>query len=202
MIPTAFSFTQEYILENERVLLRALNPEDIQYLSVFSEREPELWQYSLQSAAGIGNLEQYISAACAGRKAGHSYPFIIFCKKTQRFAGSTRLYEIDLKNAACHLGYTWIGKEFQGTGLNRHCKWLLFHFAFEKCNFHRVGLRADANNIKSIRAMEAIGCIPEGTLREHLLLPDGTWRNSRLFSVLNSDWQTTVQEKLKAGLRQ
>jgi RimJ/RimL family protein N-acetyltransferase len=63
-------------------------------------------------------------------------------------------------------------------------------------------LRADANNIKSIRAMEAIGCIPEGTLREHLLLPDGTWRNSRLFSVLNSDWQTTVQEKLKAGLRQ
>ena len=201
MLPVDFSFQNEYVLENEYALLRPLMMDDVQYLSVFSEHEPELWEYSLQSAAGIGNLRQYINQAISGRVAGHSYPFIIFCKKSKKYAGTTRFYDIDISNAGCLLGYTWIGKEFQGTGLNRQCKWLLFQFAFEKCHFHRVGLRADANNIKSIRAMEAIGCIPEGTLREHLLLPDGTWRNSRLFSVLNSDWQATVQEKLKAGLR-
>jgi len=201
MLPVDFSFQNEYVLENEYALLRPLMMDDVQYLSVFSEHEPELWEYSLQSAAGIGNLRQYINLAISGRLAGHSYPFIIFCKKSKKYAGTTRFYDIDISNAGCLLGYTWIGKEFQGTGLNRQCKWLLFQFAFEKCHFHRVGLRADANNIKSIRAMEAIGCISEGTLREHLLLPNGTWRNSRLFSVLNSDWQTTVQQKLKAGLR-
>jgi RimJ/RimL family protein N-acetyltransferase len=191
-----FSFDQDYILENERVVLRPLEPADVQHLSVFSEREPELWQYSLQSAAGIGNLVQYISVACASRIAGHSYPFIIFCKKTQRYAGCTRFYDIDLNNAACLLGYTWIGKDFQRTGLNRHCKWLLFQFAFGQCHFHRVGLRSDVNNTKSIEAMKAIGCVEEGILREHLLLPDGSWRSSQLFSVLQSDWENRMQQKL------
>jgi RimJ/RimL family protein N-acetyltransferase len=191
-----FSFDQDYILENARVVLRPLQPADMQHLSAFSEQEPELWRYSLQSAAGIGNLVQYIAMACEGRKAGHSYPFIIFCKKTQRYAGCTRFYDIDTTNAACLLGYTWIGKEFQRTGLNRQCKELLFRFAFEQCHFHRVALRADVNNTGSIAAMKAIGCVEEGILREHLLLADGSFRTSILFSVLRSDWEKSVQQKL------
>ena len=191
-----FSFDQNYILENDWAVLRPLEPADVQHLSVFSEREPELWRYSLQSAAGIGNLVHYIAKACEGRKAGHSYPFIIFCKKTQRYAGCTRFYDIDIANAACLLGYTWIGNEFQRTGLNRHCKELLFRFAFEQCHFHRVALRADVNNTVSIQAMKAIGCVEEGILREHMLLADGIWRTSQLFSVLRSDWENSVQQKL------
>jgi len=191
-----FSFDQDYILESDRVVLRPLQPADMQHLSAFSEQEPELWRYSLQSAAGIGNLVQYIAMACEGRKAGHSYTFIIFCKKTQRYAGCTRFYDIDTTNAACLLGYTWIGKEFQRTGLNRQCKELLFRFAFEQCHFHRVALRADVNNTGSIAAMKAIGCVEEGILREHLLLADGSFRTSILFSVLRSDWEKSVQQKL------
>jgi len=191
-----FSFDKDYILENDRVVLRPLQPADMQHLSAFSEQEPELWRYSLQSAAGIGNLVQYIAMACEGRKAGHSYPFIIFCKKTQSYAGCTRFYDIDTTNAACLLGYTWIGKEFQRTGLNRQCKELLFRFAFEQCHFHRVALRADVNNTGSIAAMKAIGCVEEGILREHLLLADGSFRTSILFSVLRSDWEKSVQQKL------
>ena len=191
-----FSFDQDYILESDRVVLRPLQPADMQHLSAFSEQEPELWRYSLQSAAGIGNLVQYIAMACEGRKAAQSYPFIIFCKKTQRYAGCTRFYDIDTTNAACLLGYTWIGKEFQRTGLNRQCKELLFRFAFEQCHFHRVALRADVNNTGSIAAMKAIGCVEEGILREHLLLADGSFRTSILFSVLRSDWEKSVQQKL------
>ena len=56
------------------------------------------------------------------------------------------------------LGYTWYGKEFQGTGLNKHCKYLLLEFAFEKMQVERVEFRADANNEKSIAAMKSIGC--------------------------------------------
>ena len=83
MLPVDFSFQNEYVLENEYALLRPLMMDDVQYLSVFSEHEPELWEYSLQSAAGIGNLRQYINLAISGRLAGHSYPFIIFCKKSK-----------------------------------------------------------------------------------------------------------------------
>lgn len=195
-----FSFSAHYILENETVLLRPLMKEDVQHLSVFSALEPELWHYSLQSAAGIGNLVQYVNVAIEGREAGHGYPFIIFCKKTQQYAGCTRFYEIDSVNAACHLGYTWIGKQFQGTGLNRSCKWLMLQFAFDQCRFHRVAFRADEKNVRSIRAMEAIGCVDEGLLREHMVLPDGSRRSSRLFSILRSDWENRIREKLCAML--
>lgn len=200
MLPVDFSFQNEYVLENEYALLRPLMMDDVQYLSVFSEHEPELWEYSLQSAAGIGNLVQYINSAIEGREARHSYPFIIFCKKTHRYAGCTRFYEIDSVNAACYLGYSWIGKEFQGTWVNRNSKWLMLQFAFDQCGFHRVAFRADANNKKSIRAMEAIGCVEEGLLREHMVLSDGSRRSSRLFSLLRSDWEKEIREKLHAML--
>ena len=198
MLPIDFSFQNDYVLENEHALLRPLMKEDVRHLSVFSAHEPELWQYSLQSAAGIGNLTQYIEQAIAGRVAGHSYPFIIFCKKLKKYAGTTRFYHIDLVNGGCLLGYTWIGKEFQGTGLNRQCKWLLFQFAFEQCQFHRVALRSDINNLRSIRAMENLGCVSEGILREHIMLQDGSWRTSRLFAVLKTDWLREVKQKLNA----
>ena len=196
MLSVDFSFQKDYVLENEHALLRPLMQEDVRHLSVFSMHEPALWEYSLQSAAGIGNLTQYVETAIAGRTAGHSYPFIIFCKKSKKYAGTTRFYDIDLLNAGCLLGYTWIGKEFQRTGLNRQCKELLFRFAFEQCHFHRVALRADVNNTGSIAAMKAIGCVEEGLLREHLLLADGSFRTSILFSVLRSDWEKSVQQKL------
>ncbi|MFN9804484.1 MAG: GNAT family N-acetyltransferase [Bacteroidota bacterium] len=196
MLSVDFSFQKDYVLENEHALLRPLMQEDVRHLSVFSMHEPALWEYSLQSAAGIGNLTQYVETAIAGRAAGHSYPFIIFCKKSKKYAGTTRFYDIDLLNAGCLLGYTWIGKEFQGTGLNRQCKWLLFQFAFDQCQFHRVALRSDVNNLRSIRAMEAIGCVSEGILREHIVLQDGSWRTSRLFSVLKSEWERGLKQKL------
>jgi RimJ/RimL family protein N-acetyltransferase len=74
----------------------------------------------------------------------------------------------------------------------------LFQFAFEQCQFHRVALRSDINNLRSIRAMENLGCVSEGILREHIMLQDGSWRTSRLFAVLKTDWLREVKQKLNA----
>lgn len=167
------------------------------FLQDFSDNEPELWRYSLQTAAGTDNLQQYIASALSDREKGTAYPFIIYDKQKQQYAGSTRFYEIDAANESLYLGYTWLGKEFQRTGLNRQCKMLMLEFAFEQAGFHRVAFRADANNLASIRAMEAIGCIREGLLREHLILADGSRRTSIQLSILSSDWHQSVKAHLQ-----
>lgn len=197
MAADSFSTVNNYILEDECVLLRPLVEEDEINLRYFSDNEPDLWKYSLQSAAGAGNLEQYIQTAMLDRKKGAAYPFIIFDKKRKRYAGCTRFYELDLKNDSTFLGYTWLGSEFQRTGINRRAKYLLLSFAFEQILFHRVAFRADINNIASIKAMEAIGCVREGLLREHLILPDGSRRTSVQLSILAPDWQQAVKCSLQ-----
>jgi len=196
MLPTSFSTDQNIVLENDCVLLRPLAMSDANNLQVFSENEPELWKYSLQTAAGSDNLTQYLESAVKGRESGQAYPFIIYDKQRAAYAGTTRFYEIDLLNQSLLLGYTWLGRDFQRTGINRHCKYLLLQFAFEQAGFHRVAFRADINNEKSIRAMESIGCKHEGILREHMLLANGMRRTSVLLSILANEWQESVKKQL------
>ena len=195
-----FDFSTEYILEDERVLLRPLSPEDYPYLEVFAEAEPELWQYSLVSAAGKDNMKRYIEMAIQARIERREYPFIVFDKKEQVFAGSTRFYDIQIGNLTTQLGYTWYGKKFQGTGVNKHCKFLLLQFAFETANIERVEFRADADNQRSIAAMLSIGCTMEGTLRSNMPRSNGGRRNSVVLSILKQEWEQNVKADLRTKL--
>ena len=196
-----FSFDKDYILENERVLLRPLSIKDIEHLTYFSMNEPELWKYSMQQANGLENLKKYIETALENKQNKTEYPFIIFDKQTQQYAGSTRFYDIQLQHQMLQLGYTWIGKNFQGTGLNKHCKFLLLQFAFEQMNMHRVEFRADNENEKSKAAMKSIGCTEEGVLRSHALLNNGKRRSSIILSILSDEWKSTVKENLMNKLK-
>ena len=190
-------FEKEYILENDRVLLRPLQEKDVEHVLSFTLQEAELWTYSFQQADGEDNLKRYIENALLCKQNKTEYPFIIFDKQTQRYAGSTRFYDIQISHQSLEIGYTWYGKDFQRTGLNRHCKLLLLSFAFESLGAERVALRADNNNKRSIAAMKAIGCKEEGVLRSHLLLPNGRRRDSIILSILKEEWFNTVKEELK-----
>lgn len=192
-----FNSISNYILENNRVLLRPLESNDIDYLLSFSEQEPELWTYSLVSAAGKNNLQSYIEAAIQARTAQREYPFIVFDKLTNTYAGSTRFYDIQVFHQTLQLGYTWYGNEFQGTGLNRNCKYLLLEFAFEQMNMQRVEFRADNNNKRSIQAMKSIGCKEEGVLRSNCANKEGLRRDSIVLSILKKEWEESVKERLK-----
>ncbi len=192
----AFDSTKEYILEDTCVLLRPLQMNDCKNLLTFSLNEPELWKYSLLSGAGEENLKAYIETALTARATGKEYPFIVFDKRTQEFAGCTRFYDIQLTNKTLQLGYTWYGKKFQGTGLNKHCKFLLLRFAFEQTGMERVEFRADNSNEKSIAAMKSIGCIVEGVLRRHSIKPGGSRRDSIVLSILKNEWENGVKERL------
>ena len=196
-MPTVLDFETDYLLEDACVLLRPLQADDWQNLLYFAEQEPDIWQYSLVPVAGEANLKAYINTALAAKAAQKEYPFIVFDKRTQQYAGSTRFYDVQLANNTLQLGYTWYGKSFQRTGLNRHCKYLLLQFAFETLGIERVEFRADANNARSIAAMKAIGCTFEGILRSHLPLPNGGRRDSIVLSILKTEWENEVKAKLR-----
>lgn len=197
MLPT---FDTNYILEDDCVQLRPLQKEDYHLLLAFALNEPEIWKYSLMPAAGAENLKNYIGLALAAREEKKEYPFIVFDKRQQKYAGCTRFYDIQLSNQTLQLGYTWYGKNFQGTGLNKHCKFLLLGFAFEKMGVERVEFRADYANKRSIAAMQSIGCQIEGVLRNHLPLPNGGRRDSIILSILKQEWPANLKAALKEKL--
>ena len=189
-------FHQKPILENERVLLRPIQEGDFDYLLPFSLNEPEIWKYGLVTAAGEENLRNYISSAVKNLNEKKEYPFIVFDKKANRYAGSTRFYDIQQPWLTTQLGYTWYGKEFQRTGLNRHCKLLLLTYVFEEWGIERCEFRADAANARSIEAMKAIGCMEEGILRNHMPTASGGRRDSIILSMLKTEWLGGVKELL------
>ena len=196
-----FDFTQEYTLENERVLLRPLLLSDLPILEKYVMEEPDLWQYSLVAINDIADLEKYIQDAIEARKLKTAYPFIVFDKLLQQYVGCTRFYDIQLTFKSTQLGYTWYSKKVWGTGLNQHCKFLLLQFAFDQIGFERVEFRADNNNKRSIAAMQKIGCTIEGVLRNHLPMPNGTRRDSIVLSILQQEWINKLKQNLGAQLK-
>ena len=192
-----FNFENDYYLENDFVILEPLKESHFDELLKFSLNEPELWTYSLVKADSELNLKNYLNQALKGKEHKKEYPFIVYDKINKCYAGSTRFYDIQLENSCLQLGYTWVGKQFQRTGLNRHSKFLLLEFAFKILEAERVEFRADNENTKSIDAMKNIGCTTEGVLRSNCPKTDDTRRDSIVLSILKKEWKRKIREELK-----
>ena len=198
---TTPQFPQNTVLEDESVLLRPLELSDVDNLLEISLNEPETWKYSLIQANGKENLINYIQIAIKARGNKTEFPFIVYDKISGKYAGSTRFYDINLLFKTLQLGYTWYGKNFRGTGLNKHCKFLLLQFAFETLEMERVEFRADNNNQRSIAAMKSIGCKVEGVLRSNMpTFESDVRRDSIILSILKEEWFSEVKEKLSKKL--
>ncbi|HVM87285.1 MAG TPA: GNAT family protein [Puia sp.] len=190
------SFPENLVLEDERTILRPLQLTDIEFLLPYAINEPETWNYSLISPAGENGMKKYIANTVNQRDKKIEYPFIVFDKSTNTYAGSTRFYDIQLHHDTTQLGYTWYGKKFRQTGLNRHCKLLMLTYAFETWGMERVEFRADARNEKSINAMKGIGCTVEGILRSSFVIESGGRRDSIILSILKKEWFEGVKFNL------
>ncbi|MFK7948179.1 MAG: GNAT family N-acetyltransferase [Saprospiraceae bacterium] len=190
-------FNDNYILKNDVAALQPLLKTDEKLLFDISN-DIEIWTHFEENGFGQNNFHQYINRAIQNQKNQVEYPFIIKDLRTNQYAGMTRIYAVnnDLKNIK--IGHTWIGKEFQGTGLNKNCKYLLFEFLFDQLGMERIGFGASAENIHSIKAMESVGCTQEGKLRH--FLPSATSQERVdivLLSILRSEWSEHVKEELK-----
>ena len=193
-------FSKNYILEDDRVKLSPLKVEHVKFLLDISE-EPNLWKYFLEKGNGFENLTKYISNTCNKRALKEEYPFIIFDKLKNRYAGTSRFYEYSSELKTIKLGHTWIGKDFRGTGINKRCKYLLFQFAFETLELERVGFGAHAENKLSVAAMKSLGCKEEGVLCNYIPDLKGNGRaDIILLSILKNEWFDKVKTELKHKL--
>lgn len=175
------------LLENDRVKLMPLTMANYHHLIPVAS-EDKLVQYSPSSIETPEELKNYVQIALDQEKKKTSIPFIIYDKDNSSFAGSTRYMNIDWKNKVLHIGSTWIGNAFQGTGLNAQMKYLLLENAFTKMGFEKVEFRVDERNVKSRRAVEKLGCVLEGILRKDVYLLDGFKRNTCCYGILKAEW--------------
>ena len=190
-------FAQDILLENNRVLLRPLQTADFEALRPLAAA-PALWTYTLTRADDPISLATYLTDAVQGRQQQRRYPFLIIDKETGRPAGSTSYYSVDEADARLSIGYTWVGEEFQRTGLNRAAKHALLRHAFDVLGCERVELETDARNHKSQQAMRRMGATEEGTLRSHRRTQGGIRRDTVIFSIIRPEWnrlrQTVFQQ--------
>ena len=115
-------------------------------------------------------------------------PFVVTQLASGRVAGATRYLNVMPKDRGLEIGGTWYGLDFQRTAVNTETKYLLLKHAFETLGCIRVQLKTDARNVRSQKAIERIGGVKEGVLRNHMILPDGTIRHSVYYSILDSEW--------------
>lgn len=195
-----FDFSKEYKLENERVVLEPLEEKHLKELESFAE-EKEIWTYFLGASDGSGDFKKYVQDAIASRKKKDHYVFAVFDKKENRYSGCTRFFGFDLRLDIVRVGYTWYGKEFRGTGLNKNCKYLMFQFAFEHLLAERVGLGAHEENKVSIAAMKSVGAIEEGVIRNAFPSIHNEGRaDAVLLGIIKEEWFQTIKNNLNQRL--
>jgi N-acetyltransferase len=190
-----FEFNKDIFLENERVLLRPLKENDHEFLLPIAIEDSNLLQYSNYRIHSADLLKNYISHSLQERGSNIRYPLVIFDKTKNAFAGSTSFANVSNADKRIEIGWTWLAKDFQQTGLNPNCKLLLMQYAFEVLEFERVEIKTDERNLVSRKAIEKLGAVYEGALRSHIALPDGFRRTTVYYSILKDEWG-----KVKQGL--
>lgn len=181
-------FSKEIILENDRARLEPLALSHLEELLPVALNHPTLLQYSPSYFGSKANLEKYITNALIAREQKNRYAFAIFDKEKSAYAGSSSFGNVSNHDQRLEIGWTWISKEFQASGLNKNCKILLLQYAFDALGFERVELRTDSRNTQSRRAIEKIGASFEGELRNHTLMLDGYRRSTVCYSIIKSEW--------------
>ena len=179
--------SSQIILENDRVKLSPLTLQNFESLIPVASQE-NLVQYSPSNIATPSSLKNYVEIAIQQVKAGTSIPFIIYDKQNKAFAGCTRYMNMNHRNKVLHIGSTWIGREFQGTGLNTQMKNLMLDYAFTTLDFEKIEFRVDERNIASRKAVEKLGCTLEGILRKDVYLLNGFKRNTCCYGLLRDEW--------------
>ena len=170
-------------LEHAPDLLRAGQPEIIwTWLSYNPGRGPEA-------------MEHWIDLALRARDAGTEQPFAIIDLATGQAVGSTRYMNILPQDRGLEVGWTWLTPTAQHTGVNTECKYLLLRHAFEELGAIRVQFKTHHKNLRSQQAIARLGAVKEGVLRNAVIMPDGSYRHSVYFSIIESEWP-----QVKVGL--
>jgi len=180
---------------HERAKLRLMDNTDVETLFSIVEGNRDIWAYLISKMDSVQDMQQNVQKAIKGYGRGTQIPFIVVDQQSNKIVGSTRLYNISVEDKTVELGQTWYHPSVQRTSINTECKYMLLQYAFEKLHMLRVQIKTDARNEKAQRAIERLGAVKEGVLRNERKLPNGYVRDAVVYSIISSEWPS-VKEKL------
>jgi RimJ/RimL family protein N-acetyltransferase len=152
-------------------------------------KDGELWKLWYTSVPRPENMQKEIDRRLSLQAAGTMLPFTV-SDAEGAIAGMTTYMNVDAANRRVEIGSTWYAKRVQRTPLNTQCKLLLLTHAFETLDCIAVEFRTHFFNHQSRRAIERLGAKQDGILRNHQIAPDGTLRDTVVFSIIASEWPT------------
>lgn len=193
--PSPFSLPLERVtLEGRIVRLEPLSRDHLDGLAEVAFN-PNLWRWTLAGAVDRAALEGWLDAALANAAAGTELPFATIDRASGGPIGSSRYLSIVPDHRRLEIGWTWIGRPWQRSGVNREAKLLMLEHAFERLGCQRVEFKTHARNEQSRGALLGIGATFEGIFRKHMLGRDGQVRDSAYFSITDDEWPA-----VKSGL--
>jgi RimJ/RimL family protein N-acetyltransferase len=176
------------VLTGKHVRLEPMTEEHVAGLAEIGVGQP-FWDFMLYGNINtVDDMYNWAQDILSRAEKGTDLPFVAVHLGSGRVAGATRYLNIMPQDRGLEIGGTWYGPEFQRTVVNTECKYLLLRHAFETLGCIRVQLKTDQRNERSQRAIERIGAVKEGVLRNHMILPDGRIRHSVFYSILDSEW--------------
>jgi RimJ/RimL family protein N-acetyltransferase len=188
------------VLTGRFVRLEPLTEAHVPGLAQIGIDQP-FWHFMLYGEMRTeADMQAWVRDMLTRAAGGADLPFAALELSSGRVAGATRYLNIDRTARGLEIGGTWYGPEFQRTAVNTECKYLLLKHAFDDLGAIRVQLKTDSRNERSQRAIERIGAVREGVLRNHMILPDGYIRHSVFYSILDSEWPD-VRARLESMLQ-
>jgi RimJ/RimL family protein N-acetyltransferase len=175
------------VLEGEHVRLEPLVPSHADALAdaVADGGLDALWYTTVPAPKAVPG---WIEAALALQAAGRALPFAVVRRRDDRVVGSTRYMNVEETQRRLEIGTTFYAASVQRSGLNTECKRLLLQHAFEGLACVAVEFRTHWFNQRSREAIAKLGAKQDGVLRNHQRLPDGSLRDTVVFSIIDSEW--------------
>lgn len=194
------NWAQRVTLQGKYVRLEPMGEQHVSELAEIGAVQ-DFWSFMLYGDMKTeADMRNWVLDILEREKKGGDLPFVVIHLASGKVAGATRYLNIIPKDRGLEVGGTWYGKEFQRTAVNTECKYLLLTHAFEVLKTIRVQIKTDSINLRSQAAIERIGAVKEGVLRNHMILPDGRIRHSVFYSILDSEW-VGVKKNLEAMLK-
>lgn len=180
-------FIEPITLRGRHATLEPLGAEHLDGIRAAAD-DGELWRLWYTSVPSPAKADDWLAIALSMRDAQGAMPFAVRDSRDGRVVGSTRYFNVDAANRRLEIGHTWYAQRAQRTAINTECKLLLLTHAFEKLGCIAVEFRTHWFNQASRAAIARLGAKQDGVLRNHQLLPDGSKRDTVVFSILDGEW--------------
>jgi len=152
-------------------------------------RDGALWKLWYTFIPKPEDMRKEIDRRLVLQSSGSMLPFTVF-DADGKIAGMTTYMNVDTPNRRVEIGSTWYAKRVQRSALNTQCKLLLLTHAFEQLDCIAVEFRTHFFNHQSRRGIERLGAKQDGILRSHQIAPNGTLRDTVVYSIIASEWPT------------